>query len=78
MDELAVLDALAGIGAEPAAPARAGEDLLLVEAAAGEEDSELKASWRLLPPRLRRVADSALQKIRPKPAWFWTPGDGRR
>ena len=42
MDELALLDALAGIDDEPAAPARAGEDPLLVVAAVGEEDAELE------------------------------------
>ena len=42
MDELALLDALAGIDDEPAAPARAGEDPLLVVAVVGEEDDELE------------------------------------
>ena len=56
MDELALLDALAGIGDEPAAPARAGEDPLLVVAAAGEEDSELEGLLAIAaaPPAPRR------------------------
>ena len=42
MDELALLDALAGIDDEPAAPAQAGEDPQLVVAAVDDEDAELE------------------------------------
>ena len=56
MDELALLDALAGIDDEPAAPARAGEDPLLVVAAVGEEDAELEGLLAIAaaPPAPRR------------------------
>ena len=56
MDELALLDALAGIDDEPAAPARAGEDPLLVVAAVGDEDAELEGLLAIAaaPPAPRR------------------------
>ena len=56
MDELALLDAFVGIDDEPAAPARAGEDPLLVAAAAGEEDDELEGLLAIAaaPPAPRR------------------------
>ena len=56
MDELALLDALSGLDDEPAAPARAGEDPLLVVAAVGEEDAELEGLLAIAaaPPAPRR------------------------
>jgi hypothetical protein len=56
MDELALLDALAGIDDEPAAPARAGEDPLLVVAVVGEEDAESEGLLAIAaaPPAPRR------------------------